>query len=676
MFVGARSFRFGLLAGLAALASPAILAGQTPLSPEQVVTLQSVGSVALSPDGRLIAYTMAQPRDSAEDRGGSYSELYVVSADGGAPRAILTKPRSAAQPRWSPDGRMLAFMALLPGHDQRQVWAVPAAGGEPVRLTGSTSDVSSFEWAPTGDAIAYTAPGPRRSPARPAANDVIVMSEQGRFSRLFVQSLAAGAMGPQGTPRALTPENLNVAAIAWAPDARTLAIQTTEELGADADLMYRRLQVVAAAGGAPRVLAATEGKLGPMAWSPDGAMLAWIGATAFNDPIAQSVFVVAAAGGETRNLTPGIEATATGITWLGAQTVAFVAAEGTRTTLNRVAAAGGAVERIAGGGAEIFADASFDARGRSFAVAANTARHPGEVFVGQLATGRTRTPAALRRVTTHNAWLANVALGEQRTIEWTGPDDLRIEGVVILPAGYQQGGRYPLAILPHGGPEGISQDGWTTNPLYPAQVLAGRGYVVLMPNYRGSGGRGVAFSKADHRDLGGEEFDDVLAGIDHLAAQGIVDANRVGISGTSYGGYFSAWAATRHSDRFKVAIPFAGLTNWQAFTLTTDIPVEMSAVHWDLHPWNQHAGTYWERSPVAHIDKANTPTLIGHDLADDRVHPEQSLELYQALKLKGVTVDLVQYPREPHGLRERAHQLDYMRRIIEWLDRYLKERTT
>jgi len=248
---------------------------------------------------------------------------------------------------------------------------------------------------------------------------------------------------------------------------------------------------------------------------------------------------------------------------------------------------------------------------------------------------------------------------------------LRIEGVYIHPLDAPAAGRAPLAILPHGGPEGISYDNWNTNPLYPAQVLAVNGYAVLMPNYRGSGGRGVEFSKADHRDLGGEEFEDVLLGIDDLAARGWVDRDRVGISGTSYGGYFSALAGTRYSDRFRLAIPFAGITNWVSFTGTTDIPVEMSEVHWDLWWWD-NPGLAMDRSPVAHLNHARTPMLIGHGMADERVHPEQSIQLYQGLKLKGVPVELVLYPREPHGLRERAHQLDYMKRIVEWFDRYVK----
>jgi dipeptidyl aminopeptidase/acylaminoacyl peptidase len=210
-----------------------------------------------------------------------------------------------------------------------------------------------------------------------------------------------------------------------------------------------------------------------------------------------------------------------------------------------------------------------------------------------------------------------------------------------------------------------------TNSLYPAQVLAAQGYVVFMPNYRGSGGRGVAFSKGDHRDLGGREFDDVLDGIQALHVRGVADSTRVGISGTSYGGYFSAWAGTKHSGRFRLAMPFAGLSNWTSFTGTTDIPVEMSAVHWDLEPY-EHPMLMWERSPVAHVGNAKTPMIIGQGLADERVHPEQMIQLYQALKLKGVTADLVLYPREPHGLLERQHQLDYMRRIIDAFNKYVR----
>jgi dipeptidyl aminopeptidase/acylaminoacyl peptidase len=191
-----------------------------------------------------------------------------------------------------------------------------------------------------------------------------------------------------------------------------------------------------------------------------------------------------------------------------------------------------------------------------------------------------------------------------------------------------------------------------------------------MPNYRGSIGRGVEFSKGDHKDMGGKEFQDVLDGIDYLVDRALVDGDRVGIGGTSYGGYFSAWAATAHSDRFAAAIDNAGISNWISFTGTTDIPIEMCTVHWDLWVFD-HADIAWERSPLAHIAEANTPLLICHGKADRRVHHEQALQLYTALKHKGVETKLVLYPRAGHGLRERAHRLDYMTRCIKWFDDHL-----
>ena len=640
--------------------SPAESAAQG-LTPEEIVSLRSVGSVALSPDGDRVAFTARRPRDEAESRGSASSELFIMAVDGGEPVPVVEKPSSASSPQWAPDGGTLAFVARLEMHDQRQVYGVDPDGSNLRPLTTSPEGVSSFAWAPDGG-IAYTerVPEPEEVAERHPDDDVIVMSEQGTFTRLWVQR-------EDGRRVAVTPPDRDVHAFTWAPGGEWLAVQMTEDPTTDASYMYREIHAVSADGTWVRPLVETEGKLGAMAFSPDGDAFAWIGATEFNDPLAQTVFVTPLDGhraGAVRALTAGMEASAVELGWLDGGTLWFVVNEGTETKLYRAREDGSGMEAMAGGGDAIFHGVSFDGRHRTFAAAASTAEHPSEVFVG-------RSGAELRRLTDHNPWLADVALGSQRTIEWTGPEGWRIEGVLIEPVGYTEGETYPLALLPHGGPEGVDQDGWNTSPLYPAQLLAARGFMVLMPNYRGSGGRGVAFSKGDHRDLGGREMEDILAGIDYLADRGMIDPDRVGISGTSYGGYMSAWAATKHSDRFAVAIPFAGLTNWVSFTGTTDIPVEMSAVHFDL-PVEGNMGIYMDRSPVSQLAAASTPTLIGHGLADDRVHPEQSIQLYNLMRLNGIEVELVLYPREPHGLLERQHQLDYMGRIVEWMERYLK----
>jgi dipeptidyl aminopeptidase/acylaminoacyl peptidase len=301
-------------------------------------------------------------------------------------------------------------------------------------------------------------------------------------------------------------------------------------------------------------------------------------------------------------------------------------------------------------------------------MAASTGTHPDEVFTLD------RGDARLQRLTDSNPGLGEADLGEQKVVHWQAEDGLDIAGVLILPVGHGQPGGpkapYPLVSVVHGGPESCWHDGWNTSYSRWGQVLAGRGYAVLMVNYRGSTGRGVAYAKADHRDLAGREFRDILDGIDHLAEIGLIDPERVGSGGGSYGGYFSAWAATRHSERFQAAVVFAGITNWMSFTGTSDIPEENSVVHWDLSPYLR-SDLAWDRSPLAHIRDARTPTLIAHGEKDERVPLGQGAELYTALRLKGTPVEFVTYPREPHGLRERAHQLDYMNRALDWFDRWL-----
>jgi dipeptidyl aminopeptidase/acylaminoacyl peptidase len=655
-----------------AIATPAV----AQLTPEHVTSLQNVTSVAISPDARWIAYTISQPRAPEEDTLAgqrAYSELWVIAAAGGEARAVVRRPTTASAPAFTPGGD-LSFLS------RGQVQLVAAAcftGGscEPRAVTAAPSAVSAYAWSRDGSMVAYTARVPDDSAriiSRRRGNDVIVWSELNAPVRLWVRAASGG------DARALTPATHVARDFAWAPTGRGLVVQTAEKSDADTDLMRRRIMWVMADGSAPpRLVTRTEGKLGAMAVSPNGNHLAFLSAVSLNDPLAQTVFVVALTdvASAAVNVTPAYEGSALSVDWADANTVRFIAAEGTKTALNTVALTltaplatrptAGPIRRVLGGGAEVFQTASFARDGITFVAPVNTAMHPGEVFVGSTSTKQ------LRRLTNHNAFLANVQLGRQETVEYTSRDGWKIQGVLVRPLGVAQGARAPLAVLPHGGPEGISFDGWVTNPLYPAQVLASAGYAVFMPNYRGSGGRGVAFSKGDHRDLGGREFDDVLDGITHLHNTGVADSARVGISGTSYGGYFSAWAGTKHSERFRLAMPFAGISNWMAFTGTTDIPEEMALVHWDLWPY-EHPMLMWERSPLAHIGKANTPMVIGQGMVDERVHPEQMMELYQALKLKGVQADMVQYPREPHGLLERQHQLDYMRRILENFNRYVK----
>jgi dipeptidyl aminopeptidase/acylaminoacyl peptidase len=251
-------------------------------------------------------------------------------------------------------------------------------------------------------------------------------------------------------------------------------------------------------------------------------------------------------------------------------------------------------------------------------------------------------------------------------------DGLRLEGILIRPLDEEAGRRYPLILSVHGGPEAHERNGWLTGYSRPGQVAAARGFAVFYPNYRGSTGRGVAFSKLGQGDAAGKEFDDLVDAVDHLAAAGLADPKKVGVTGGSYGGYATAWSSTRYSERFAAGVMFVGISDLISKTGTTDIPREELLVHARKLP-HEDWQRFLERSPIYHARNARTPLLILHGKDDPRVHPGQSLELYRYLKNEGKTpVRLVLYPGEGHGNRRSAGRLDFHLRMLQWFEHYLK----
>jgi dipeptidyl aminopeptidase/acylaminoacyl peptidase len=299
-------------------------------------------------------------------------------------------------------------------------------------------------------------------------------------------------------------------------------------------------------------------------------------------------------------------------------------------------------------------------------VLAESPRHPAELFTLDLASGATT------RRTNSNPWLDTVRLARQETITYKARDGVALEGVLVYPLDYREGQRYPLIMVVHGGPESHFRNGWVTSYSNPGQLGAARGFAVFYPNYRGSTGRGVAFSKASQAAAAKEEFDDLIDALDHLIASGLVDRDKVGITGGSYGGYASAWATTYYSDRFAAAIPFVGISDAISKMGTTDIPQEMYDVHhrkWLWEDWDY----FRDASPIFYAKRNRTPTLILHGKDDPRVHPSQSLELYRILELLDqAPVRLVLYPGEGHGNTKAAARFDYMLRTVQWMEHYLK----
>jgi len=652
-----------LLTGIA----DAAFAQRPVLTVETAIDLQSVSDPAIDPTGRRIAYVVSVPAgtDSEERRAGS--EIWVTSIDGGDERRFTPEGVRSSSPQWSPDGKTLAFLSKREElNEHRQIYLIAIDGGEASLLTRHDTSIDAFRWSPDGRSIAFLAPDAKTEVQKEdeeASRDWVIVDEQRTYSRLWI------ADAETGESRAVYETDLDASRFEWTPDGEQLIFTAAAIPGPDAAMMHSRLHRVSIEGGEPTVICPTEGKLGRFAIAPDGSKLAFLGAVSFNDPREQSLFIAPLAGGAARNLTEGFEGAASRIAWVDDHTVLMLAQQGTNTTPNLVDAQSGRRRTIidgapgapgAPGGAALW---SFDLQASSgrFCAIGSTPRHASELFAGSL------KDDSLTRLTHHNPVLDTLRLPRVEAIEWTSVDGLRIEGVLTYPVGYEPGRRYPLIVNPHGGPEGTDLVGWDTVP----QLMAARGFLVLQPNYRGSIGRGVAFSKGDHDDMGGLEFQDILAGIDALIARGLADRERIGMAGWSYGGYLSALAATHHSRRFKAAVIGAGVSNWISYTGTTDIPEEMCVVHWN-RPMVENFELYWERSPLSGINNAQTPTLILHGAGDKRVPPSQAHEMYLALKSKGVPTQLVLYPRSGHGVSERAHRIDLFTRELDWFEKYLK----
>lgn len=656
-------FLFALLLWLttAAAATGDETAAKT-LTVEMVADLKSVRSVAVDPAGERVAYVLEVPRAADDPVGGSYRELWVASLGKGKSSRYTAGKERVGAPTWSADGKRIFFLTERKDVEEHvQVFSLRARGGEARPVTRHESSILAYRLSPDGSAIAFTARDPKsktRKKAEKAGGDEHVHDDPARprHRRLWLFDTKK-----KESRRLLADDAADVAAFEWTPHGEALVVQLTPSARIDDDYMNRQLSTVEVTTGEVTRLVETPGKLGTMAVSPGGGHLAFLGATSRNDPVAQSLFVVPLEGGEARNLTAGHEGSAADLAFFDDGKLLLLVVEGEHQAFYRVDPASGEREELL---RPSFLAADLDLAGGRLALAANAPGHPGELYVGALGDGKPE------RFRDHNPELRDVELARQEVVEWTAADAWPIRGVLTYPLGYEPGERYPLILQVHGGPEGVSLDGWRTSAGYPVQLLARDGFLVLEPNYRGSSGRGVAFSKADHDDLGGREYDDVLAGVDALVERGLADPEKVGTGGWSYGGYLSAWGATRWSERFRAAVMAAGISNWISFTGTTDIPNEMSIVHWNSW-WHAETDLHWERSPLAHLDKARTPTLILHGERDERVHVEQGLELYTGLRLKGVPARFVTYPREGHGVSERAHRIDAMNRMLKWFGEHL-----
>jgi len=634
-------------------------------TPQRVAELRTVTAAEVAPDGRHVAFVRSVPRQPGVDEDGeSWSELWVTGATGEA-RPFITGRTSVGTVRWTPDGQHVAFLAKRGDDKHRALYLLPLAGGEVRRALAQAMDIVDYSFAADGRRVAFVAREPEAEALKKLRDKgfrQMVYEEDWREQQVWTATLFG-----EDKPVALKVEG-HVRGVRWSPAGDRLLLVVTPTPSVDDSLMRQRLRVIDAGTGAVQARIENPGKLGAYAWSPDGRQVAYVSGEDIHDPKEGRLMVADASTGAAR---PAVAldwlGEAVQIEWLDAATLAVVAHEGVTTYVGRVPVGSAPVARptpLWPAGAGQIASLSVGGSPALFAVTLSTAAHPAELFTA--AAG-----GAWQRRTDSNPWLAGLRLARQEVVRHKARDGLELEGILIRPLDEQPGRRYPLILSVHGGPEAHISDGWLTGYSLPGQLAAARGFAVFYPNYRGSTGRGVAFSKLGQSDAAGKEFDDLVDAVDHLIATGLVDRAKVGVTGGSYGGYATAWCSTRFSDRFAAGVMFVGISDKVSKVGTTDIADEEYLVHARKRAWEDWQFLL-ERSPIFHAGNSRTPLLILHGKDDPRVHYGQSLEMHRHMKLRSqAPVRLVLYPGEEHGNRKAAARYDYNLRLMQWMEHYL-----
>jgi dipeptidyl aminopeptidase/acylaminoacyl peptidase len=650
-----------------------------PITAEDLLALQIVDDPQISPDGSRVVCTLT----SADGAANAYqTNLWLVPTGGSAPRQLTTARARDTTPRWSPDGRRIAFISDRSG--EKQVWIIDPDGGEARPLTGGTLAPSELAWAPDSRWLAIVGkpqpkPGPDESDVRVISRLRYKLDGEGFWDGRWKQVVVISADG--GDTRPVTHEECDHTNPAWSPDGKSIAYAANPD--PDADLTnVTDIWVVAATGGtAPRRVTRSIGPAGQPAWSPDGTRIAYVG----HDNVCRQatnsqVWVVPAAGGDPVCLTGSFDRSvghhvisdsrahpgAGGLTWTpDGERIFFMYADGASTRIGSVAAAGSAVRQETEGDHELIG-CSLDRGARRIVCVESDALTPGEVAIRDLEGGA----GPPRRLTDWNGpLLRTLALATPERFEFRSVDGWRVEGWVLRPSGAPSGARVATVLEIHGGPHGAYGNAF----FHEFQLLAASGFGVIYMNPRGSQGYGQTFTAATRHDWGGKDFADLMLGVDHaLASYDWIDADRLGVAGGSYGGFMTNWVVG-HTQRFAAGVTMRSISNAYSQWGTSDLAYQKGFWEYPGDPW-ETPGFYLERSPITYVRQMRTPLLILHSENDLRCPIEQGEQLFVALKKQGVPTLFVRFPGESHDLSRNGqpkHRLERLRHILTWFRAYL-----
>jgi dipeptidyl aminopeptidase/acylaminoacyl peptidase len=675
---------------------PCVSIAQTKHVPslEESLSLRTLSNPKISPDGRYVAYEVRETdwKDNAYVR-----QIWLLNVETRRAFQLTRGKKSADAPEWSPDGRWLAFVteresnAILPPEKAkkpvepeagkpaaRQIWLISPEGGEAWQLTESETNVGGFHWSKDSKQIAFTAPPPEskiEKDRKKKYSDYEVFEKDYKNTQLWKVDVASAESKdePVEAKQITHDAHLNVKGFAWSPDGSRIAFGATHTplpaFAGDQDIYL----VDVSQPNAIHRIVALDGPDGDPVFSPDGQQIA------FQTALAQRYFYYAnghvavvdvnrvlqkpaRTPADVQDLTSNFNEDPYIVDW-GPDGIYFGALQKTSAHVFRVDPRTRNITRITEPSTFVAEDVSFTKDFKTIAVSAEDGRHMAEIYISPVA------HFAPRKLTDMTSQVKDWTLGTSQVVSWKSKDGTTIEGILHKPANYNPTKKYPLLVMIHGGPTGISLPLLSPDDsYYPIERFLAKGALVLEPNYRGSAGYGAAFRALNVRNLGVGDMWDVMSGVDSLIAKGMVDPARMGAMGWSEGGYISAFLTT-HTDRFKAISVGAGISDWMTYYVNTDItPFTRQYLH--ANPWNDPA-IYAKTSPITTIKQAKTPTLIQQGSVDKRVPVPDSFELYRGLQDQGVSSRLILYMGFGHPITKPKSNRAVMQANLDWFDHYL-----
>ncbi len=639
-------------------------AEKSPLSIKEMIGLKSIGNVAISPCGRMVAFEVT----SADWENNTFTkDLWLAYTDGSRCFPVTHGKDMNMSPTWSPDGKSIAFISTRLA--KPQVFIYKPGFGEPEMLFQAKNGIRKFAWSPDGKSVAFLTSedtDEEKMKRKKQGFDAVEIDESPPRSQLYLYEIAEKEIKPL-----VTAGDFHIIGFSWAPDNSKLAFVTSPKNIEYITWIDQQMRVVNRDGSGMKSLDYKYygflSRHGAAVWSPDGRYLA-LEVGDLNKPVLYNpiIQVYDFQTGKSFNASGANDHFMQNCRWSSDGRYIYYVAYSLQNRqifkLDFMKKKLGQISHFPKIDINSFSVAN---DGCAFVFSASTPSWPTELYAGDI-----NNPDKARRITNIHPDLKNTLICETEEITWRGEDGLTIYGNIVYPAGYEKGKSYPTVTLIHGGPAGNYNNSFAANFYCPAQYYAGQGYLVYLPNIRGSIGWGSEFMRKNIRDWGGADYRDLMAGLDYLIKRELADGEKLVVWGGSYGGYMTNWIVTQ-TDRFKAAHSEVNISNLVSMWGISPIGRFLSQLYFEKTP-QEDPEIYRRLSPITYAKNVKTPLLLTQNEKDQRVAPSQALEFYRAVELTGTPVKLYMYPGEPHGTIKPNHQLDKLQKGSEWFEKYLK----